>query len=122
MPAAVRYTGMFRAAAALFVFFGAVWLWRFGFTDYHPEQRPFGLGLGVLALVIGVFLFRRAKLAIALSALAAGIVCLSSAAFAPQAHGPGILFVAGLALVTGIYAVLALRVLFGGGTGAAPGP
>ena len=52
MPAAVRYIGMFRTAAVLFMFFGAVWIWRFGFTDYHPGQRPFGLGLGVLAFVL----------------------------------------------------------------------
>jgi hypothetical protein len=115
MPAVVRYVWMFRTAAVLFLFFGAVWIWRFGFTDYHPEQRPFGLGLGVLALVIGAFLFRRARFAIALSALGAGIVCLSATVFAPQAHGPGILFLAALAIVTGLYAALALRVLFGSG-------
>jgi len=111
MPAAVRYTGMFRTAAVLFGLFGVLWIWRFGFTDYHPEQRLMGLGLGALALVTGIFLFRRARIAIALSALAAGIVCLSAAVFAPQAHGPGILFLAALAIVTGVYAALALRVL-----------
>jgi peptidoglycan/LPS O-acetylase OafA/YrhL len=113
MPGAARYTGMFRTAAVLFVFFGAVWIWRFAFTDYHPEQRPWGLGLGALVLVTGVFLFRRARFAIGLSALGAGVVCLSATVFAPQAHGPGILFLAGLAIVTGLYAALALRVLFG---------
>lgn len=113
MPAAVRYVGMFRTAAVVFLAFGAVWIWRFGFTDYRPDLRPYGLGLGVLAVVVGVFLFRRAKFAIALSALGAGIVCLSAALFAPQAHGPGILLVAALALVTGVYVVLALRVLLG---------
>ena len=79
--AAVRYTWMFRAAAVVFVFFGAVWLWRFGLTDYHPEQRPLGLGAGVLALVVGVFLMRRARFAIALSALAAAVVSISAAVF-----------------------------------------
>src|SRR4051812_11357402 len=112
MPAAARYRWMFRTAAALFLFFGAVWIWRFGFTDYHPEQRPFGLGLGVLGLVAGVFLWRRARFAIALSALGAGIVCLSAAVFAPQAHGPGVLFLACLAVVSGVYTALALRELF----------
>src|SRR4029079_14625614 len=100
MPAAVRYVWMFRTAAVIFLFFGAVWIWRFGFTDYHPEQRPYGLALGVLALIIGVFLFRGARFAIALSAFGAGIVCISATVFAPQAHGPGILFLAGLAIVT----------------------
>jgi hypothetical protein len=113
---AVRYTWMFRTAAALFLFFGAVWIWRFGFTGYHPEQRPVGLALGLLALVIGVFLLRGAKVAIALSALAAGIVCLSATVFAPQAHGPAILFLAGLAITTGLYAALAVRVLSGSGS------
>jgi hypothetical protein len=112
MPAAVRYIGMFRTAAVLFVLFGALWIWRFGFTGYHPEQRLLGLGLGVLALMTGIFLFRRARFAIALSALGAGIVCLSATVFAPQAHGPAILFIAGLAIVNGLYAALALRVLF----------
>jgi hypothetical protein len=113
MAAAVRYTGMFRTAAVLFVFFGAVWIWRFGFTDYHPAQRPWGLGFGVLALVIGVFLFRRARFAIGLSALCAGVVCLSATVFAPQAHGPGILLLAGVAIVTAVYLALSLRELFG---------
>ena len=113
MPAAVRYVWMFRTAAVIFLFFGAVWIWRFGFTDYHPEQRPYGLGLGALALVTGVFLFRGARFAIALSALAAGVVCLSATVFAPQAHGPGILVLAGLAIITAIYLALSLRELFG---------
>jgi hypothetical protein len=113
MPAAVRYPWMFRTAAVLFLFFGAVWIWRFGFTDYQPEQRPWGLGLGVLALVIGVFLLRGARFAIGLSALCAGIVCLSATVFAPHAHGPGILFLAGLAIVAGLYVVFAMRELLG---------
>ena len=121
MPAAVRYIGMFRTAAVVFLLFGALWIWRFGFTDYHPEQRPFGLGLGVLALVVGVFLFRRARFAIALSALGAGIVCLSAAVFAPQAQGPGILFLAGLAIITGVYTAFALRELFSHRRDATPG-
>jgi len=120
MPAAVRYIGMFRTAAVLFMFFGAVWIWRFGFTDYHPGQRPFGLGLGVLALVVGVFLFRRARFAIGLSALATGVVCLSAAVFAPQARGPGILFLAGLAIAAAVYTALALRALFGNGDDSTP--
>ena len=111
MPTAVRYTWMFRAAAVLFLFFGAVWIWRFAFTDYHPEQRPYGLALGALALVIGVSLFRRARFAIVLSALSAGIVCVSSILFALQAHGPGILFLAVIAIVAGLYTTLALRAL-----------
>ena len=59
--AAVRYTWMFRTAAAVFLFFGGVWLWRFGFTDYHPEQRPYGLAAGALSLLVGVFLLRRSQ-------------------------------------------------------------
>jgi hypothetical protein len=112
MPAAVRYTWMFRTAAVLLFRLGVSWAWTFGFTAYRPEQRPFGLALAVLALVTSVFLFRRARFAIGLSAVGAGLVCLSAAVFAPQAHGPGILFLAALAIGTGIYVVLALRVLF----------
>lgn len=113
MAAAVRYVWMFRTAAVVFVLLGLSWLWTFGLTDYHPEQRPFGLAFGVIALIVGVFLFRRARFAIALSAVGAGIVCLSAAAFAPQAHGPGILFLAGLAILTAVYSALSLRALFG---------
>src|SRR5690242_19059444 len=98
MPAAVRYVWMFRTAAVIFVLLGLSWLWTYSLTDYHPEQRPFGLAFGIGALIVGAFLFRRSRFAIALSALAAGIVCLSAAVFAPQAHGPGILFLAGLAI------------------------
>ena len=49
MPAAVRYTWMFRTAAVVFLFFGGVWLWRFGFTDFHVEQRLYGLIGGLAA-------------------------------------------------------------------------
>jgi hypothetical protein len=113
MAAAVRHTWMFRTAAAVFLLFGAFALWRYGLTDYEPAQRPVGLGLGGIGLAIGVFLFMRKRLAIGCSALVAGLVCLAATAAAPQAHGPVILFFAAIALVTCIYAVLALRVLFG---------
>lgn len=112
MAVAVRYKWMFRTAAVVFLLLGLSQLWTFGFTDYHPEQRPYGLALGVLALVTGAFLFRRVKFAIGFSALLAGIVCLAATVAAPQAQGPVILFFAALAILTGLYALLSLRVLF----------
>jgi hypothetical protein len=102
---------MFRTVAAVFLFFGAAWLWRFGFTDYRPEQRPFGLAGGVLSLVLAVYLFRLRRFAIGSSAVAIGIVGLCAAVFAPNAKGPVILFLAGLALLCGAYAVMAAREL-----------
>ena len=109
--AAVRYTWMFRTAAVLFLFFACVVVVEIRLTDYHPEQRPYGLAAGVFALVIGIFLLRRARFAIALSALAATVVGVSAAVFAPTARGPVILFAAMLALVCGLYAAFAARVL-----------
>jgi len=109
--AAVRYTWMLRTAAVVFLFFGAVWLWRFGFTDYHPEQRAYGLAGGVATLLVGAFLVRRRRWAIGVSAIAAVIVGISAAVFAPNAKGPAILFLAALAIVCCVYAVLAARVL-----------
>jgi peptidoglycan/LPS O-acetylase OafA/YrhL len=110
-----RYTWMFRTAAALFLFFGGVWLWRFGLTDYHPEQRLYGLAAGALSLLVGVFLLRGHKLAIGVSAAATAVVGISAAVFAPNAHGPAILFLAGLAIVCCLYAVFAARALRGRG-------
>jgi len=112
VPAAVRYTWMFRTAAVVFLFFGGVWLWRFGFTDFHVEQRPYGLAAGVLALLVAVFLFRGRRWAIGVSAVATTIVGISAAVFAPNAKGPAILFLALLAIVCVVYAALAARVLF----------
>jgi hypothetical protein len=112
MAAAVRYKWMFRTAAVLFLLFGSFALWRYGLTDFKPEQRPVGLALGGIAMATGVFLFRRARLAIGFSALGAGIVCLGATVAAPEGKGPVILFLAGIALVTGLYTVLSLRVLF----------
>jgi peptidoglycan/LPS O-acetylase OafA/YrhL len=109
--AAVRYTSMFRAAALVFLFFGCVWLWRFGLTDYQPQYRLYGLAGGALAITTGIFLWRRRRFAIGLSAIAAAIVCISATVFAPNAKGPAILFLAALALLCGAYAVLAARVL-----------
>ena len=104
---------MFRTVAVVFLFFGAICLWRFGFTDYHPEQRPYGLALGAVSLLVGAFLLRLQRFAIGASGIAAAIVGLSAAVFAPEAHGPAILFLAGLAIVCVVYAVLAARAVFG---------
>jgi hypothetical protein len=109
--AAVRYIGMFRTAAIVFVLFGGAWLWRFGLTDYHPEQRPYGLAGGVIALLVGLFLYRGRRWAIGVSALAVAIVGISAAVFAPNAKGPVILALAGLAIICGLYSVLAARAL-----------
>jgi peptidoglycan/LPS O-acetylase OafA/YrhL len=111
MAVAVRYKWMFRTAAGVFLLLGLSQFWTFGFTDYHPDQRPYGFALGVLSVVTGAFLFRRVKFAIGFSAVVAGIVCLAATVAAPQAHGPVILFFAGLAMLTGLYVLLSLRVL-----------
>jgi len=102
---------MFRAAATVCVLLGLSWLWTFGFTTYHPEQRPYGLGAGVLALMTGFFLFRRARAAIAISALAAAVVAIGAVLFIPVASGPGILLMVVLAVACGLYAALAGHVL-----------
>ncbi len=109
--AAVRYLWMFRAAAIIFLGLGAAWLWTFALTDFRPEQRPYGLAAGVLSLLVGVFLLRRHKLAIGVSAAAAAVVGISAAVFAPNSRGPAILFLAALAIVCCLYAVFAVRSL-----------
>jgi peptidoglycan/LPS O-acetylase OafA/YrhL len=111
VPAAVRYTWMFRTAAVVFIGLGLAWLWTFALTDFRPEQRPYGLAAGVLALLVGIFLLRRHRGAIGVSAAAATVVGLSAAVFAPISSGPAILFLAALAIVCGLYAVFAVRVL-----------
>ena len=113
--AAVRYPWMFRTAAVVCLLFGGLLLWRYGFTGYEPQFRPFGLIAGALLLVVGVLLLRGARIAIGVSALFAGFICLCATLAAPSARGPVILFFAALALVCGIYAVLAARVLFARG-------
>ena len=114
MPAAVRHTWMFRTAAVVFFLFGLMCVWRFGFTDYHPEQRPYGMAAGLLALLVGVFLYRLRRFAIGASAVSAGIVGISAGVAAPSAKGPVILFLAGLAILCVLYAALGARELFGG--------
>jgi hypothetical protein len=112
MRAVVRYTWMFRTAAAVFLLLGCAWLWTFAFTRYHPEQRPYGLAASIAALTLAYFLFHRRRFAIGISAAAATIVCLAATVAAPSAKGLVILFLAGLAIVCGVYAVFAARVLF----------
>lgn len=109
--AAVRHAWMFRTAAVVFLFFGAVFIWRYALTDFHPEQRPIGLLIGILTFCVGVFLMRLQRFAIGVSAIVMALVGLSSAVFAPEARGPVILFLAALAIVCVVYAVLALRTL-----------
>jgi hypothetical protein len=120
--AVVRYLWMFRTAAVVFLFFGLVWLWRFGLTDYHPDQRPFGLAAGLIAVLISVLLFRLQRMAIGFSAVAVAIVGVSAAVYAPNAQGPAILFLAGLAIVCVLYAVLAFRALTSSVPGAGSAP
>jgi hypothetical protein len=110
--AAVRYTWMFRTAAVVFVMLGLAWLYTFCLTAYRPEQRPYGIAAAIVALLVGFFLFRRHRVAIGISAVAAAIVGISATVFAPTLHGPAILAVAGLALLCVTYAALSLRVLF----------
>ena len=80
--AAVRYTWMFRTAAVVFLLLGLSWLWRIR-AHRLPTRRSGrrGLALGLLALIVGVFLFQRAKWAIALSALVAVVVAVGAVLF-----------------------------------------
>jgi hypothetical protein len=111
MPAAVRYRWMFRTVAVLFLAFGAIWIWRYGFTDYRPEQRPYWLAAGAATSVVGFFLLRLRRFAIGASAVAAAFVGLSATVFATSVRGPGILVLALLALGCMVYTVLAVRAL-----------
>jgi hypothetical protein len=110
MPAA-RYTAMFRAAGIVYLLLGLAGVWRFGLTDYDPRNRLTGIALGGLAIGIGVFLFRRARIAIGLSAIGEAFVAISAAIAAPIMHGPVILAFALFALLSGTYAALAGREL-----------
>jgi hypothetical protein len=111
--AVIRYIWMFRIAAVVFVALGLSWLWQFGLTDYRADQRLYGLALGLITFLTGILLFRRAKAAIAISALSAVVVAVSAVLFVPNASGPGILFLIGVAVAGGLYAALSFRVLFG---------
>ena len=109
--AAVRYTWMFRAAAAVYLLFGLSAIWRFGLTGYDPSHRAWGVGFGLFAVLVGIFLFRGAKLATALSTIAAALIAICATLGVPMVNGPAILFFALVAIVAGVYAVLAARVL-----------
>lgn len=114
--AVVRNKWMFRTAAVFCVLFGVFWLVDATLYDRFASLRPYLLGMGVAAIAIGVMLFRFMKVAIALTAIAAAVLSVSAAVAAPQMRGPGILVLAGLAIVTGLYAALAARELFSNGT------
>jgi hypothetical protein len=107
--AVVRYIGMFRTAAVVYLLFGAAAVWRYGLTDYDPAHRLEGIGFGVLGMVIGGFLFRRARFAVMLSALCAAIIALAAVIAVPALRGPGILAFAAIAIVATLYTALALR-------------
>ena len=95
----------------LFAFAGASLLWSFGFTAYQPQFRPYGVAAGVAVLAVGLFLFYRSRLAIGASAAISAFISLCATVAAPGVRGPVILFFAGLAIVCGGYAVLAVRAL-----------
>ncbi len=113
--AVVRYSGMFRTAAFVYLLFGAAAVWRYGLTDYNPEYRLEGMGCGLASMIVGAFLFRRAKFSIVLSAISAAAFALIAVMAVPVLHGPPILAFAGIALVGGVYAVLATRALLDSG-------
>jgi len=111
MTAVVRYPWMFRAAAVVYLLLGASVAWRFGFTDHDPPHRLWGVVIGLLALVVGVFLFGRARWAVGLSAIGAAIIAMAAAVAAPVMHGPVILAFALVAILFGVYAAMAGRTL-----------
>lgn len=110
--AAIRYTWMFRIAAALSVLLGLGWLWTATLSDYRPDLRPYLLAVGLVSVITGIYLFRRARFAVGLSAAAALVVSVSAMLFIPEASGPGVLFLVALAVIGGLYAALSFRVLF----------
>jgi hypothetical protein len=114
MAAAVRYTWVFRTAAVVCLLLGGSWLWTATLTDYRPDIRPWLLAFGAIAVVTGIFLFKRRKFAIALSGTGALVVAVASIFAVPIAHGPGLLALGLFALAMGLYAAIAARTLFGG--------
>ena len=110
--AVVRYTWMFRTAAVVSMLLGLGWMWTALFTERQAEHRPYVLALGAATVAVAVFLFRRARIAIGLSAVGAVVVSVCAALFIPNASGPGVLFLLGVAIVGGLYAALSFRVLF----------
>lgn len=109
--AAVRFVWMFRTASVVFLLFGVSSMWRYGFTDYDAPHRIWGLGFGLFAAFIGVFLIKPARFAMGLSAVAAGLLAIAAAVAAPIMKGPVILAFAAVALAFGLYAVFAARAL-----------
>jgi hypothetical protein len=110
---AVRYTWMFRTAAVVFVLFGSFWLFDATWSQKFAGARPYLLAGGLAAIAIGVMLFRGMKLGIAFSAISAAFLSIAAAVAAPLMRGPGVLALGLLAIVTGLYAALAARELFG---------
>lgn len=104
---------MFRTAAVVFLLFGAFWLFDAAWSQKFSGARPYFLAGGLAAIGVGVMLFRRMKAGIALSAVGAAVVSICAAVAAPQMHGPGIFALGLLAIVTGLYAALSARELFG---------
>jgi len=109
--AAVRYSGMFRTAAVVYLLFGAAAIWRYGLTDYDSAHRLQGIGCGLTSMVIGVFVFRRAKFALVLSAISAAVVAVAAVIAIPILHGPPILAFAAIATVAALYAGFTVRSL-----------
>jgi hypothetical protein len=106
---------MFRTAAVVYLLLGGSWIWTATMSSRWAGFRPFLLVLGGISLMIGILLFRGKKVAVALSALGAGFLSICAAVAAPQMNGPGVLVLAGLSLVSGLYAAVAARDLFGHG-------
>lgn len=113
--AAVQNVWMFRTAAIVHLFFGSAYVWKYGFTGDGPADNPFGSALGVASVLVGAFLFKPARIAIGLSAISAVVVAISAAVGLPVVKGPAIFAFAGVAILCGLYAVMAARELFGRG-------
>jgi hypothetical protein len=113
MAAAVRYTWLFRTAAVVYLLFGVLWIADATLTDRFAAGRPYLLGAGIAATIVGIFLFTRRKFAVAISGVGAAVVAISAIFFATLAKGPGVLALGLLAVGAGLYAAIAARVLFG---------
>ena len=79
---------MFRTAAVVFLRVGSVLAVAVRSDGLPVGAAAYGLAAGLLALLIGVFLFRRAKAAIAISALLGGRG-LSAAVVRAERERPG---------------------------------
>ncbi|WP_125931906.1 hypothetical protein [Thiosocius teredinicola] len=97
----VMQKGLIVLCALVPLFFAAVWIYTFGFTEYRAHQQWIGLpaSFAMVGLSVGMLLFNRIALIASLILTVCAAVLASVFFYANQHWGYAVIFIVGVSYV-----------------------